>query len=117
MEVQVSLESSATLDEFLSLAQWLRTERALQGLVRTKRRPPREGELGGALELISVAIGSGGIATALVSSLQTWLSSRRTEQKIAVTLNDRSIEIVRNSTHAVSEEELLRLVKAALDEQ
>ncbi|MGW1288217.1 effector-associated constant component EACC1 [Streptomyces sp. NPDC002586] len=117
MEVQVSLSGSATLEEFVSLVQWLRTERALQGLVRTRRRSPREDELGGAFELISVAIGSGGIATALVSSLQAWLSGRRTEQKIAVTLDGRSVEIVRNSTNAVSEEELLRLIKDALNEQ
>ncbi|WP_420037759.1 effector-associated constant component EACC1 [Streptomyces sp. cg28] len=117
MEVQVALVTQDSLDDLVSLADWLRAERAFQGRVHLRRQAPTPGELGGAFELVSVVIGSGGVVTALVTSLQAWLNSRRTEQKIAVSVGDRSVEIVRNGSSPVAEAELLRLVKEVLNEQ
>ncbi|MFZ3555883.1 effector-associated constant component EACC1 [Streptomyces sp. BH055] len=115
MKVQITLAAQNRVDDLVSLAGWLRTERALQGQVHLQRQAPSQDKLGSTFELISVAVGSGGVMTALVTSLQTWINSRRTEQKIAVTVGDRSVEIVRNGADPVAEAELLRLVKEALD--
>ncbi|GHA54219.1 hypothetical protein GCM10010372_62990 [Streptomyces tauricus] len=117
MEVQVTLVAEDQFDGLVSLADWLRAERALQGRIRLQRQAPLQGELGGTFELVSVVVGSGGVVTALVTSLQAWLNSRRTEQKVVVSVGDRSVEIVRNGSSPVAEAELLRLVKEVLDGQ
>lgn len=117
MELEIRLEGGASAEEFTSLLQWLRRERDLQGYVRAQRQPMRAEELGGAFELISVAVGSGGIATAFVTSLGSWLSSRRTEQSVSVTVDGKSVQIIRNGAKLVDEAELLRLIKQTLDEQ
>ncbi|MEU2585245.1 hypothetical protein ABZ612_20250 [Streptomyces avermitilis] len=117
MELEIRLPAGGSAEEFTSLLQWLRSERDLQGRVSAKRQAPQQEELGGAFELISVAVGSGGIATACVTSLASWLSSRRTEQSVSVTVDGKSVEIVRNGTRPVEEAELLRLIKQTLDER
>ncbi|MCX4909602.1 hypothetical protein [Streptomyces sp. NBC_00878] len=116
MELEIRLEDGAPGEEFTSLLQWLRRERDLQGHVRAQRRPTQADELGGAFELISVAVGSGGIATAFVTSLGSWLGSRRTEQSVSVTVDGKSVQIIRNGADLVDEAELLRLIKQTLDE-
>ncbi|MFE2317511.1 hypothetical protein ACFXC8_31135 [Streptomyces sp. NPDC059441] len=116
MELEVRLADGTPLDEFASLLQWLRSERDLHGRVHARRRAPQQEELGGAFELISVAVGSGGIASAFVTSLGSWLSSRRTEQTVSVTLDGKSVQIMRNGTDPVDEAELLRLIKQTLNE-
>ncbi|MFJ6688296.1 hypothetical protein [Streptomyces sp. NPDC091294] len=104
------------MEEFTSLLQWLRKDRDLQGRVCARRVVPQQEELGGAFELISVAIGSGGIATAFVTSLGSWLSSRRSEQSVSVTVDGKSVQITRNSTTPIAETELLHLIKQTLNE-
>ncbi|MFE9454018.1 hypothetical protein [Streptomyces sp. NPDC006739] len=116
MEVEVRLGSADSVEEFTSLLQWLRGDRHLQGRVRARRMASQEQELGGAFELISVAIGSGGVASAFVTSLGSWLSSRRSEQSVSVTVGEKSVQITRNSTTPLDEAELLRLIKQTLDE-
>ncbi|MEU3658770.1 hypothetical protein AB0E77_03260 [Streptomyces sp. NPDC032940] len=117
MELEIRLGEGASDEEFASLLQWLRRERDLQGRVSSRRRAPKPEELGASFELISVAVGSGGIATAFVTSLGSWLSSRRTEQSVTVTLEGKSVQVVRNGADVVDEAELLRLIKQTLDEQ
>lgn len=92
MDVQLSIRSAHASDDLISLANRLRAERRLQGSVRQQRAPIAEGNLGGAFELISVAIGSGRVATALAGTLATWLQNRpRTTVKI--TRGDLSVEV------------------------
>ncbi|MGI5454328.1 effector-associated constant component EACC1 [Streptomyces sp. CA-249302] len=117
MELEIRLGEGTSDAEVASLLEWLRRERDLQGRVRAQRRAPKPEELGGSFELISVAVGSGGIATAFVTSLGSWLSSRRTEQSVTVTLDGKSVQIVRNGADVIDEAELLRLIKQTLDEQ
>jgi hypothetical protein len=116
VEVEVRLGSTDSMEEFTSLLQWLRRDRDLQGRVRARRVVPHQEELGGAFELISVAIGSGGIATAFVTSLGSWLSSRRSEQSVSVTVDGKSVQVTRNSTTPIDETELLNLIKQTLNE-
>lgn len=69
-----------------SLAEWLSHEDALRGRVHPVRPSPRAGEMGGVIELLSVALGSGGAGAMLVRSICTWLGQRRTQ--VSVSLKD-----------------------------
>lgn len=92
MEVTIGLESPGPPNDIISLVNWLRRERQLQGYVQLRRRPPEDTELGAAFELIAVAIGSGGAATVLAGSLSTWLQ-HRSKVRIKVTKEGQTIEI------------------------
>ena len=67
-----------------ALLSWLRGERALASRVSLIRTPPGDGELGGAVDMLTVALGSGGAAVALANSLTAWIKSRR--RKVSLTI-------------------------------
>lgn len=92
MEIELNSDGSTTADDTISLANWLRSERALQGHIRMVRSKPSEAELGGAFELVTVAIGSGGLATVLAGSLTTWLQNR-TKVRIRISRDGQTIDI------------------------
>ncbi len=78
-----------------SLLDWLRHEDTLRSRVRTARTPVRPGEMGGVLDVLEVALGSGGAGAALAASVSSWLSQpRRTDVTLTVTAEDgRRIEL------------------------
>ncbi|WTW96697.1 hypothetical protein OG216_26525 [Streptomycetaceae bacterium NBC_01309] len=86
-------ELDGGVDELTALADWLRQERVLRGSVRLVARAPRPGELGGAFELITVALGAGGVGAALAESLSVWLGNRRSDVKVSVSVGDRTVEV------------------------
>lgn len=77
----------AVAPEYLrSLADWLNREEALRGRVRAVRPAAEPGRMGAAIELLSVALGSGGAGAVLVRSISAWLTQRRSE--VSVSLKD-----------------------------
>lgn len=82
-------------DELRSLLAWLQQDDALRGRVRLQRAPVGSEEMGGLLDALTVALGSGGVAaTALSGSISTWISQRRADVKLTVTApNGRCVEI------------------------
>lgn len=94
-DVQIRLESASELDDRLALIGWLRGERGLRGRVHVLPAPPARNELGAGLDLLTVSLGSGGIATVLAGSLATWLQNRRTPTtiRISITRADRTLEL------------------------
>lgn len=56
---------------------------------------PRRTRLGAGLDLLTVSLGSSGIATVLAGSLATWLQNRRTPTKIRISITraDRTLEL------------------------
>jgi hypothetical protein len=78
-----------------SLLDWLRHEDALRGRVRAVQTPLRPGEMGGVLDLLEVALGSGGAGAVLAASVSSWLSQpRRADVTLTVTAEDgRHIEL------------------------
>ncbi|CAM3962101.1 hypothetical protein KIPE111705_33575 [Kibdelosporangium persicum] len=92
MDVQLTVRSANADNDLASLAEWLRNERVLRGGVRQMRRPITEGQLGGAFEIISVAVGAGGLGTVLAGALTTWLQNRP-RTKIKISRGDLSVEI------------------------
>jgi Effector Associated Constant Component 1 len=69
-----------------SLADWLNSEDVLRGRIRPVRPAPEQGKMGAAIELLSVALGSGGAGAVLVRSISTWLAQRHSE--VSVSLKD-----------------------------
>ncbi len=84
--VQIRLDSATELDDRLALIGWLRGERGLQGRVHVLPAAPAENDLGAGLDLLTVSLGSSGIATVLAGSLATWLQNRRTPTKIRISI-------------------------------
>jgi hypothetical protein len=85
MEAQIHVAGGDGVAEFAALWEWLRGDRALAGALRPVRQPPHEGELGGALDVLVVALGSGGAGVALAKALPVWLRTRRSDVTITVT--------------------------------
>jgi hypothetical protein len=75
---------TVTGGDVTALLSWLRGERALAGRVSLIRTPPGDGELGGAIDMLTVALGSGGVAVALANCLTTWIRSR--QRKVSLTI-------------------------------
>jgi len=76
VDAQITVADGGT-EEYPALLNWLRGERALAGRLRLARTPSRDGELGGAFDMLTVALGSGGAAVALANCLTTWIKSRQ----------------------------------------
>ena len=69
--------------DFEALHDWLRHEAELRGHLRQGDTPGPVGAMGASTELI-VGVVSSGAATALVKSLQVWLTQRRADVKLNV---------------------------------
>lgn len=98
MEAEIRVSGGQGIDvdevgELAALLEWLRGERGLAGAIREVRLPPGPGELGGAVEVLAVALGAGGAAGTLARSLFGWLRTRRPSLTVTVTKGARSITI------------------------
>ncbi|MGH3707830.1 MAG: effector-associated constant component EACC1 [Pseudonocardiaceae bacterium] len=101
-------------DVLRSLLEWLRHEDTLRGRVHTAPTPVPPGEMGGVLDVLVVALGSGGAGAALATSVSTWLSQpRRTDVKLTMTAEDgRHLEL--NAHRVQDPAALLREVQQLL---
>ncbi|MFF8670703.1 hypothetical protein [Streptomyces sp. NPDC015242] len=72
VEAQISVTELDERKQLESLDSWLRLDSAFRGRTRLSGTPS-EGDLGTAVELLAVAIGSGGVISVLATSLSTWL--------------------------------------------
>ncbi|WP_405797572.1 hypothetical protein [Streptomyces sp. NBC_01506] len=81
--------------QLASLYAWLQDVDGLRGVVALRGAPPVPGTMGAALDVITVAVGSGGVAGILARSVATWLvRGRRSDVKVTVTTeNGRSLEV------------------------
>ncbi|MGV9679106.1 effector-associated constant component EACC1 [Nocardia sp. NPDC003482] len=68
-----------------ALRDWLAAEDPLRGRVIPLTAAPKQGQMGGAVEILTVALGSSGAATVLARSLCTWLIHRRADVTITIT--------------------------------
>ncbi|MFE3206110.1 hypothetical protein [Embleya sp. NPDC059237] len=93
IDAVIGISGDDEIGELAALVGWLRAERDLQGSVRVVRKDIAEGELGGGLDVISVAVGSGGVGVALAQSLSAWLRTRRADVRVRFTANGRTVEV------------------------
>ncbi len=117
MEAEIRISQGDAVAEFISLGEWLRGERALAGMVRAVPGQPAETELGGALELLAVALGSGGAGATLAKSLITWLQTRGSGVKITVTSRSGSVTLEASQVKESDVMPLLREVLGTRDER
>ncbi|PJJ04579.1 hypothetical protein BX264_4988 [Streptomyces sp. 2333.5] len=112
MEVRIGAVGDEGVLELAALLQWLRAERQLSGLVQPAFRTAGPEDLsGGVLDVVSVAVGSGGVAVALAQSLTTWLKGRRAAVKFTITLPGGAtchLETAESAVAAPIIEEMLR---------
>ncbi|WP_407654767.1 effector-associated constant component EACC1 [Actinomadura luzonensis] len=82
------------MDDLVSLTTWLQSQRELQGRIRPVTRPPDSEELGGAVDLLTVALGSGGaLGMVLARALTTWLTNRRSDVSLTITTLTGSVTV------------------------
>jgi hypothetical protein len=91
--VLIGVRGGDPVAELASLAKWLRAERDLAGQVSQVPGPVGPSDLGGVLDTLSVALGSGGIGVALAQSLSAWLRTRRSDVKLTITVEGKTVEI------------------------
>lgn len=72
---------------FRSLQAWLAHEDDFRGRVSTRRQPIRPGEMGSVIDVLVVALGSGGAGAVLARSVTTWLTQTRAD--ITLTIKSR----------------------------
>lgn len=83
---EIRIEPADQSDEELrQLASWLRDEDELRGKVDLSDGPITPGHMGGVVETVTVVVTSS-TATALVTSLFTWLGRRRESARVTVTV-------------------------------
>lgn len=95
MDLQIRIDGGA-VDDYIALVDWLNGDRDFRGRVRQVTGPPVHGALGGDwVEMLTVAVGSGGLGVALTNSLNKWLETRSAGlvAKVTVTANGRTVRL------------------------
>jgi len=113
MDAQIRMADDVSV-ELAALGEWLQGEDALRGRIRVVHGAIGETELGPVVELLTVALGTGGAGTVLASSLKTWLLTRKTTAKIIVESAGRSVTLELQSVSEVAPL-LEQILKAADD--
>lgn len=78
--------TGAGLDELRDLRGWLVHEDELRGRVALIQESRAPGTLGGALEVLSVSLGSGGAISVLVAGIMSWLKQQRGRRRSGSTV-------------------------------
>ncbi len=91
---RIRIDAGATPTSYHELADWLTGNRELRGRVTRITAPPVDGQLGGGVvEVLEVALGSGGAAMVLAQSLAVWLRTRRADITITVTRAGKQVAV------------------------
>lgn len=88
IELYLDVAGSERERELRALRSWLAREDELRGRLTLRSRPIEPDELGGVLDVLVVALGSGGAGAVLAGSLSTWLTQRRVDITVTVTTSD-----------------------------
>ncbi|MER6274392.1 hypothetical protein ACFY0B_44105 [Streptomyces sp. NPDC001797] len=113
LELTVSGDDAET--HLLALRDWLTLEDVLRGCLELRGSAPESGHMGAALDVVAVALGSGGAGAVLARSLSTWLIQRRADVKVSVVAADgRRVEV--DVRRAADPEHVIGEVVALLDQ-
>jgi membrane-associated two-gene conflict system component 1 (EACC1) len=108
----LSVDSASPVTDLEDLAEWLGQEPELRGLIKDGASTPGTGQLGAAVDVLVAAVGSGGTLTVLITSLQSWLSIRRTGLTVKLTGPDGSVSL--NAKQVNDPEGLLQAARKAV---
>ena len=115
MEAQLLLGGVDHFEEVASLEDWLRDEPELRGHVWRTIASVGPTELsGGVGEVLTVVLGSGGVAAVLARSLNTWLRTRRPTVTLTVSVRDRSATLHAHDVEGLQVDETLKIFRAVL---
>lgn len=81
---ETELQIEVPPEHLSALASWLGSEEALRGRVVPVRRAPEPGQMGAVVELLTVALSSGGAGVVLVRSLCSWLTQSRADVTVQI---------------------------------
>jgi len=110
----LTIHTNGSPDDLLQLLDWFRDDDVLRG--RVSLAPPRirDGQMGDLYDVLMVAAGAGGFATALTRSLSTWLTHRRSD--ITITVKHSGGAQVTLDAQRVKTPEVLQQLRSLLDE-
>jgi hypothetical protein len=108
--VKVAVGGARDVD--VALLKWLRSVPELRGWVQREPVRAQPGQQGASGDLV-VALASTGAATALVSSLQVWLTNRHSDITVSVSVPD-GRQVVINTTRTHDMTQVRDLLTAAL---
>ncbi|WP_228001725.1 effector-associated constant component EACC1 [Nocardia australiensis] len=109
-----TIRADGSPDELLELLDWFGHDDALRGHVRPVPARIGAGQMGGGpYEVLAVALGAGGLVSALTQSLTTWLTHRRSDIKLTLTRGDGTAVMIDASR--VKSPEVLRELRDLLD--
>jgi hypothetical protein len=83
-ELRLTVAGEASQEHLRGLRDWLAHEEALRGRLELRGDAPSPGHMGAALDVLVVALGSGGAGAVLARSVTTWLVQRRVDVKVTV---------------------------------
>lgn len=87
-ELALAVHGAEAEQHMRLLYDWLTLEDELRGRLRLRSLPVVEGEMGGVLDVLTVALGAGGTGALIARSVSTWLSQRRADVTVTVKAPD-----------------------------
>jgi hypothetical protein len=88
MEIYLDVSGSDRESHLHALRSWLTGEDELRGRLTLRSHQIEAGQMGGILDVLVVALGSGGAGAVLAGSLSTWLTQRRVDLTVTVSTPD-----------------------------
>jgi len=111
MSLSVRLTESTDSEDLYVLCKFLADDPALSGRLDIATTPAKPGEMGSIVEVLEVAVGSGGAVTVLLNSITTWLRNRGTDATIRVSTPDgTTVEVATRRLRAMSASEMSAVV-------
>ncbi|MFF9396757.1 effector-associated constant component EACC1 [Streptomyces griseoluteus] len=115
MDVTLTAAGGQDADELRSLRTWLADVDELRGRVALVESPPVPGTLGPVLDALAVALGPGGVATALATAVFSWIRQRRGEVTVKISRPDgAAVEISAKRVQGVEGSSLRELLADAV---
>ncbi|MFI6960017.1 hypothetical protein ACIBJI_41945 [Nocardia sp. NPDC050408] len=100
MDLQIRIDGG-TVDDYIALADHLNGSRDFRGRIRQVTGPPADGKLdAGVIEMLTVAVGSGGLGVALTASLNKWLENRRPDVTAEITVTPKRRTVMLHARNA-----------------
>ncbi|WP_326759903.1 hypothetical protein OHB35_24145 [Streptomyces phaeochromogenes] len=113
MEAQISISGVDGQKQLESLESWLRVDPSFRGRTNLDGIPA-EGDLGTGIELLTVAIGGGGVLSVLLASLNGWLQQPR-KLDIILKVTGPTGATVEIDAKRTTSEEIAELLNRALE--
>ena len=114
VELRIGVIGEDSFEELRSLRSWLLSEEMLRGSMRNSSSVVRPGEMGTAVDVLTVAVGSGGVLAVLARSVSAWFEHRRPDISLEIqTSQGQSLKLdAKRSRDAVA---LLKVMQDAID--